>query len=121
MSLRALLTPILDDDRIVRGLDDAEARVLVEWLVGRAEGMTGSERQKRTAVRGLCDRARGIALFVMLWCYEGTPSAALQLAATERFMWPLPTTAIDPCDLLNDILAWEDTPEEERENQEAQG
>src|SRR5437660_9773202 len=39
MSLRALLTPILDDDRIVRGLDDAEARVLVEWLVGRAEGM----------------------------------------------------------------------------------
>ena len=106
MSLRSLLTPILNDEHVTRGLDDAEARMLIEWLVEQAERRY-TEARDETAVRSLCRRARAIARFVALWCHARSPGAALQLAATERFTWPLPTTEIDPCDLLNDILAWE--------------
>jgi hypothetical protein len=119
MSLRALLTPILDDDHVTRGLDDAEARMLIEWLAERAEGCLvhlPTQKRRRAEVERLCRRGRLIARFVSLWCYEGSPAAALQLAATERFAWPLPTADMDPCDLLGDILAWEDTPENERES-----
>jgi hypothetical protein len=111
MSLRSLLTPILDDDHVTRRLEDPEARMLIEWLVERAEMTIAREpnqRRAKVAVNRLCRRARGIARFVVLWCHEQSPSAALQLAATERFRWPLPAGAIDPCDLLNDILAWEE-------------
>jgi hypothetical protein len=31
----------------------------------------------------------------------------VQLAAVERFPWPLPTTGRDPCDLMQTILHWE--------------
>jgi hypothetical protein len=102
MSRRAHLTPILHDDRITRGLDDAEARLLIDWLVARAETMkTASE------VRRLCLRARSIARFVVLWCHAGLAGAALQLAATERFACPLPTQRMDACDLMQAILDWE--------------
>jgi hypothetical protein len=118
MTLRSLLKPILDEDRITRGLDDAEARMLVEWMVERAERFSTqkwSQKRIRAEVHRVCQRARSIARFVGLWCHERSAIAALQLAATERFGWPLPTTVIEPCDLLGDILAWEDTPESERE------
>jgi hypothetical protein len=96
-----LLAPILCDERLTNGLDDAEARMLVEWLVAQVdEGNT----QK---IGPMCRRARAIARFVTLWCYACSPAAALQLAATERFAWPLPTDVIDPCDLLEGILTWE--------------
>ena len=110
MSFRSLLIPILDDDHVTRGLDDGEARMLIEWLVEQAEVRYAKERNKQRVeaeVRSLCRRARGIARFVALWCHARSPGAALQLAATERFGWPLPTTELDACDLLNDILAWE--------------
>jgi hypothetical protein len=111
MSLRTLLTPILDDDRLTHRLEDAEARILIEWLADRAEALFAKERNRRrakTRIDRLCRRARVIARFVALWCHERSPSAALQLAATERFGWPLPSGAIDPCDLVSDILAWEE-------------
>jgi hypothetical protein len=116
-SLRSLLTPILDDDHVTRGLEDAEARMLIEWLVERAEifyALELSNEGVQVGVQRLCRRARAIARFVALWCHEHSAAAALQLAATERFGWPLPMEAIDPCDLLNRILGWEDTPEAEK-------
>lgn len=118
MSLRSLLTPILDDDQLTRRLDDPEARMLIEWLVERAEATAAREENRRrteAAVDRMCRRARAIACFVVLWCHEQSASAALQLAATERFAWPLPAGPVEPCDLLNDILTWEDTPEDEKE------
>lgn len=111
MSLRTLLTPILDDHHLTHRLDDAEARMLIEWLVERAEQIVAREasaRRAQSAVKRLCRRARAIGRFVVLWCYEASPTAALQLAATERFDWPLPTSTMDPCDLLSDILTAED-------------
>jgi hypothetical protein len=111
MSMRSLLAPILDDEHVTRGLGDAEARMLVDWLVERAErlhGLDPDERRVQVEVKGLCGRARAVARFVALWCHERVRGAALQLAATERFAWPLPVSEVDPCDLLSDILAWED-------------
>jgi hypothetical protein len=106
MSWRAQLSPILDNDRITRGLEDAEARMLIEWLVERAEAMQADGAGEADLGR-LCLRARAIAKFVALWCHQRLASAALQLAATERFAWPLPTEAMDACDLMQEILAWE--------------
>jgi hypothetical protein len=110
MSVRSLLNLILDNDRLTRGLGDAEARMLIEWLVERAESAHAqdpSEERAHVEVERLCRRARAIARFVTLWCHERSPGAALQLAATERFGWPLPVEPMDGCDLLSDILAWE--------------
>jgi len=110
MYARTLLNPILNDDHVTRGLDDAEARLLIEWLVAQAEVHANADARNRDAhqqVKRLCKRARAIARFVALWCHEQAFGPALQLAATERFAWPLPAEPMDACDLLSDILAWE--------------
>jgi hypothetical protein len=109
MSLKPLLRPILDNEHLTRGLGDAEARVLVEWLVQRAEerfAQSGADGVAAEVTR-LCLRARAIARFVWLWCYGDSPGSACQLAATERFNWPLPTAPADPYELMADILFWE--------------
>jgi len=101
---------ILNDEALTRGLGDPEARLLVEWLVDQAEGLAqrwpGEEDLSR-AVKKLWRRARGVSRFVRLWCYDQTRGAACQLAATEGFNWPLPTTALDPCELMFEILSCE--------------
>src|SRR5437660_738906 len=106
-----VLRPILNNEALTRGLGDPEARVLVEWLVAEAEILADMDLegdQLTYEVECLCERARSISRFVILWCYRDSWGAACQLAATERFTWPLPTTAMDPCQLMEDILAWED-------------
>jgi hypothetical protein len=106
MSWRIRLSPILDNHRITHGLDDAEARMLIEWLVEQAEKMPSKGKQQAD-VPGLCLRGRAIARFVALWCHQHLACAALQLAATERFAWPLPTEAMEASDLMQKILEWE--------------
>ena len=110
MLTRPLLNRILRDEAMVRGLGDPEARLLIEWLVDRAEEATWEQDEKSSevAVRRLCQRGRAVSRFVYLWCYEEARGAALQLAAVERFPWPLPIDSADPCILMQDILAWED-------------
>jgi hypothetical protein len=110
MLAKSLLSHILDDDALTRGLADPEARMLVEWLVERVEHLadrTDSEVASRTQVKQMCLRARAIGRFVTLWCHQRAWGAASQLAAVERFTWPLPATAEDPCDLMQTILDWE--------------
>jgi hypothetical protein len=105
-----LLHDILRDEHLTRGLGDAEARALVEWLVDQAEKLAQTEPAElaQAEVKRLCRRGRGIAHFVALWCLEGQWGAAAQLAASERFDWPLPDGPVDPCELMQLILAWED-------------
>jgi hypothetical protein len=66
--------------------------------------MAADEQQLARMVNHLCGRARCISRFVLLWCYEQNPGAAYQLAATQRLSWPLPTAAMDPFELMEDIL-----------------
>lgn len=110
MSLKSLLDLILGADHLTRGLGDAEARLLVEWLVDRTEAVHAQQGEEaaRREVERLCRRVRSIARFVGLWCIEQDHGAACQLAATERFAWPLPTRPCDAWELLHEILAWED-------------
>src|SRR4051794_28346770 len=108
MVARALLHPILADDNLTRGLGDAEARMLVEWLVERTENQASEEPGLREVIQRRCRRARALARFVQLWCYQQDHGAACQLAATERFPWPLPYCEVDPCDLMAEILNWEE-------------
>jgi hypothetical protein len=101
---------ILSDEAVTRGLGDPEARVLVEWLVEQADAFAARlacPKAQATAVQRLCRRARAISRFVRLWCHEGAAGAACQLAATERFAWPLPRTPLDPCELMHEILCYE--------------
>ena len=110
MSLRSLLTLITHNEHLTRGLDDAEARVLIEWLVERTEKHFVAEPCEEVVHQALlasCRRARAIARFVALWCQQELFAAALQLAATERFDWPLPIQSMDACDLMHAILRWE--------------
>ena len=104
---KSVLTPILDNDALTRGLGDAEARMLVEWLVDQADRhavLTGDEACVAREVERLCRWARGIGRFVYLWCYREMHGPAIQLAASERFDWTLPTTWVDPCELMEHIL-----------------
>jgi hypothetical protein len=106
--MRPLLDLILGTDHTTRGLGDAEARLMVDWLVEQAEACHARDpEQAHPQMVRLCARARALARFVSLWCYERNHGAACQLAATERFPWPLPTSAVDPWELLSDILTWE--------------
>ena len=110
MVAKTFLNCILGDDRLTQGLQDPEARILVEWLVARTEqwadqGMAEGTLSK--AIQRMCLRARSISVFVRLWCHQRSHGAAGQLAATERFSWPLPPAVVDPCELMLTILAWE--------------
>jgi hypothetical protein len=107
----AFLSHILDNDALTRGLSDPEARVLVEWLVERTEQLaqtSPAEASPWPAIQQLYSRARAIGRFVGLWCHARSPGAAGQLAAVERFHWPLPTEPVDPCELMQSILAYEE-------------
>jgi hypothetical protein len=108
MQFRPLLRPILDDDGLTRHLGDAEARVLVEWLVERAELVAASASNPADVIARLCRRAKAIGLFVALWCYRDDRGAAGQLASAERFPWPLPAADVDPVSLMERILRAED-------------
>jgi hypothetical protein len=110
MLAKRVLSLVLHDDALTRGLGDPEARVLVEWLVERAEQFAAAHPDEEAVVRrlrALCRRARAIACFVRLWGTRRGRGAAAQLAATERFRWPLPSGPVEPCDLMADILRWE--------------
>ncbi len=115
-----LLRYVLREEALTRGLGDIEARMLVEWVADWtqlfADGAQ-SEAEAWSCIRRLCRRGRAIARFVQLWCCPSSRGAAAQLAAAERFRWPLPARPIDPPDLMHHILTWEnqhpDTPTDE--------
>jgi hypothetical protein len=95
-----VLSRIVDNEGLTRGLADPEARMLVEWLVEQAERLAAAappDGVLEAEVGRLCRRARAVARFVSLWCYERSRRAACQLAAVERFVWELPTGGVDPC------------------------
>jgi hypothetical protein len=105
MLTRDLLAPILEDEALTRGLGDAEASMLVQWLVDQADRGAAAGAGARD-VHLLCRWGRAVCRFVYLWCHAGLPGPAIQLAASERFEWPLPATWLEPCDLMEQILAY---------------
>ncbi|MFM7150410.1 MAG: hypothetical protein ACKO23_11250, partial [Gemmataceae bacterium] len=92
MLARSLLDPILNDDKLTRHLGDAEAQILIEWLAEEAEkyGEMGNTDEIAKRIGKLRRRGRAISQFVYLWSMRGERGAALQLAASEMFTWPLP-------------------------------
>jgi hypothetical protein len=110
MLTKDLLNPILHSDALTRGLGDAEARMLVEWLVEEADrraAVADDGDASRREVQALCRWGRAIGRFVYLWCYAETHGPAIQLAGAERFAWPLPATWQEPDELMEHILTWE--------------
>ncbi|MFL5245482.1 MAG: hypothetical protein ACJ8FY_25590 [Gemmataceae bacterium] len=110
MLAKPLLAPILNNEALTRGLADPEAKVLIEWLVHQAESLSEHERSETWAqaqIERICRRGRAIGRFVSLWCHEGQPGAAGQLAVAERFYWPLPIPRVDAVELMHSIVFWE--------------
>jgi hypothetical protein len=86
------------DARLTQGLQDPEARLLVEWLVDRAEALpaTGLHDSDQQTAWNICyRRAKVMRQFVSLWCYRGRPEAAIQLAASEGLAEFLPDSSIE--------------------------
>ena len=111
MRTRPLLNLILDDEALTSGLDEAEARVLIEWLTDWAEQFADRCPQQQDAlvrVERLRRRGRAIRRFVALWCHQRDFAAATQLAASEHFQWPLPDDEADPWELMHAIVQWEE-------------
>lgn len=106
MLARSVLNLVLHDDALTRGLGDAEARALVEWLVDQAERL-GDHAAVEAEVLRLRRRGRALARFVRLWCYDGLPGAAGQLAASERLDGPLPDGPAEPCAVMRQLIGWE--------------
>lgn len=107
-----LVREIVRDESLTRGLGDEEARMLVEWVVDWAELLADashSDDNARELVTRLRRRGRAIGRFVHLWCDDHTNDrrGATQLAASERFAWPLPEGEVEPPDLMQHILTWE--------------
>jgi hypothetical protein len=109
MRCNPLLRDVLDDEALTRGLGDAEARVLVEWLVEETERLAEKLPPETAArdVKRLCKKGRAVARFVQLFSLDNAWGPALQLAATERFAWPLPDTRLEACELMQEIVFWE--------------
>ncbi len=117
MGMRSLFSLFLDDDRLTRGLGDEEARLLVDWLVDRVERTAerlGQGDLCRREVSRMCLRLRAVGRFIWLWCYQNEPGAACQLAAAERFAWPLPSRPVGAFELMLEILDWEDADQDQR-------
>lgn len=111
MRTRPLLNLILHDEALARGLEEAEARILVEWLADWAQRIADRSVQEADAlpkIEHLRRRGRAIRQFVSLWCHEHDEAAAIQLASAERFTWPLPESDADPWELMQDIVQWEE-------------
>jgi hypothetical protein len=105
-----IVRSILRDESITRGLGDVEGRMLIEWVVDWTELLADAAKTEDDAWKlsqRLCRRAKAINRFVQLWNNPTTRANAAQLAASERFAWPLPVHAVDPADLMERILAWE--------------
>jgi len=109
MLVKRLVHQVLHDEALTRGLGDAEARLLVEWLIDQAEllAVSAAAEQALAEMTRLLRRGRSLGRFVALWCQPGHQVSAIQLAATERFPWPLPATQMDPWELLQRIIIWE--------------
>jgi hypothetical protein len=109
MRANPLVHRVLADEALTRGLGDEEARVLVEWLVERAEVLACQAEAvaAEQELRRLSRRCRAVGRFVLLWSARSSRGAALQLAGAERFVWPLPEGPVEPCELMEHILEWE--------------
>ncbi|HLJ91782.1 MAG TPA: hypothetical protein VKU02_01185 [Gemmataceae bacterium] len=107
---KLLLSHILDNELLTRGLGDAEARMLVEWLVDQAEQIAADAPCEQTAqerIQCLCRRGRAIGRFVGLWSQPRGRGAAGQLAVAEGFTWPLPPPTADTYEVMQTVLVWE--------------
>ncbi|HMO34711.1 MAG TPA: hypothetical protein PKA06_01585 [Gemmatales bacterium] len=102
---------MLRDERITHGLADPEARVLVEWLVTKAEAIPETElaEEDQECAWQLCyRRAKVLRQFVSLWCYRGRPEAAIQLAASEGMSEYLPSADTEePVDIMLALMKQE--------------
>ncbi len=105
-----LIRRAIRDDSLTRGLGDEEARMLVDWVATWAEVLAAAAPDPPTAaavVDRLARRGRSIGRFVRLWTDPRTRRSAAQMAAVERFGWPLPTHRVEAADLMHHALTWE--------------
>jgi len=109
MLARAFLQPILYDDRLTAALGDAEARLLVEFLVAQAERLEGLQPDEalRQAIAQLCRRGRVLGRVVHLWDTQQC-LAASQLAASAGLAEALPPSRrLTGCRLMERLIAVE--------------
>jgi hypothetical protein len=84
--------------------------MLIEWVTDWTALLADAARSDdhaRNLVDRLVRRGKAIGQFVRLWGDPRARGSATQLAAVERFTWPLPPGPMEPPDLMQQILDWE--------------
>ncbi len=109
----ATLTPnlvrlITSDESLVRGLDEPAIRVLLEWIESECESHreTAGGLSAADHARHLIQHARGLARFAQMWNDKSTRSGAVQLWATQRWGFALPSGEVRLLDLLQRATSW---------------
>lgn len=88
----AIIRLITAPEAFGRGVEDSVSRVLVEWLESECQQLPEADETELLArMKELQLHARGILRFCQLWNDEATRSGAVQLWATQRWGFRLPT------------------------------
>lgn len=90
MNRELLIGRILEDESLRGDLTGDAGHALIEWLVREAEKVISKSKSQSKAgeqIDSLCRRGQQIARFVTL--VRDDPTAAAELAKTEKFPWPL--------------------------------
>jgi hypothetical protein len=98
MLVDACIDQVMGDSRLTYGLEDPEARLLIEWLVDKAEHLPEMglrETEQDVTWQLYYRRAKVLRKCVQLWCYRGRPEAAIQLAASEGLAEFLPNSSVE--------------------------
>ncbi len=104
MSAESLVERILEDEGLTSDLDEAEATVLINWLVKRAEAVCAADpKTAETEVGNLRRFGRSVSRVVATWRDEGASEAG-EKARKAKLPWP-PKNAATAGDVLNWLLA----------------
>jgi hypothetical protein len=88
----AIIRLITAPEALGRGVEDSVSRVLVEWLESECLQLPETtETEVLGRIRELQLHARGVLRFCQLWNDPATRAGAVQLWATERWGFRLPT------------------------------
>lgn len=108
-NIKQELAKILLDERLTRNLEDSEANLLVQWLVGELETSFRENPSKENIQKASCTllaKGRAIAKILELWGQKSMIRNAVQLMATEKLDLCIPDPKTSTMELLESMIIY---------------